>query len=80
MMYYIFRVERPLTYCQNEVCKGQKLQLQSLDLNTVETLIRTAALIHFSRNFGQNLLSKMRLLSNSGCYYSRYGICDFGLI
>ena len=31
-------------------------------VDTVETLIRTAALIHFSRNFGHYLLSKMRLL------------------
>ena len=30
--------------------------------DTVLTIIVPAAIIHFSRNFGQNLLSKMRLL------------------
>ena len=38
------------------------IQIHNFLQNTVETLIRTAALIHFSRNFGQYLLSKMRLL------------------
>ena len=33
------------------------------NLYTVETLISTAALINFSRNFGHDLLSKMRLLN-----------------
>ena len=37
-------------------------EVRLLQVITVETLIRTAALIHFSRNFGQYLLSKMRLL------------------
>ena len=47
---------------------------------TVETLIRTAALIQFSQNFGLDLVSKMRLLIElrllfeSGYYYSGYGI------
>ena len=41
-------------------------------------IIVAAALIHFSHNFGQNFLSKMRLLIElrllfaSGYYYSRY--------
>ena len=43
-------------------------------LHTVETLIRAAALKVFSRNFGQNLLSKnwsyLRLLFKGGCYLS----------
>ena len=52
------------------------------NIYTVLTIIVATALIQFSHNFGQNLLSKMRLLIKlrlffkSGCYYSRYGkIC-----
>ena len=39
-----------------------------MTLCTVETLIRTAALIHFSRNFGQNLLVKCGSYSSCGSY------------
>ena len=48
--------------------------LSTPSVSTVETLITAAALMIFSRNFGQNLLSKklslLRLLFKGGSYLS----------
>ena len=67
-------------------CPIQKLTRPKLNIHaqkdkqmlpiTLETITRAVALIHFSRNFGQNLVSKMQLLSElrllfeGGSYYS----------